>query len=141
MQKEIIMYDIKRFVHVTLLTDIQIRLVGRVPRHQPLPPDWTFDGDHHPMYKLQGIALCSIDVTMSHVAVMYAAGRLLDSIREPFNASVIRAEMDALRSRDEASVPPEDYERWKEETGAMKDIDPVSPLSLLCGLNVLTVPV
>ncbi|CAE6460122.1 unnamed protein product, partial [Rhizoctonia solani] len=76
--------------------------------------------------KLEGTPLCSIDVTMSHVAVMYAAGRLLDSIREPFNASVIRAEIDLLQDREEqAKVSPEDYEKWKKENYEAKCIDPL----------------
>ncbi|KDN43711.1 hypothetical protein RSAG8_05901, partial [Rhizoctonia solani AG-8 WAC10335] len=75
--------------------------------------------------KLEGTPLCSIDVTMSHVAVMYAAGRLLDSIREPFNASVIRAEMHLLRDREEIKVSPEDYEKWKKEIYEAKCIDPL----------------
>ncbi|KAL5637750.1 hypothetical protein ACGC1H_002120 [Rhizoctonia solani] len=62
---------------------------------------------------------------MSHVAVMYAAGRLLDSIREPFNASVIRAEMSLLRVGEEVKVSPEDYEKWKKEKYEAKCIDPL----------------
>ncbi|KAG9078788.1 hypothetical protein FRC06_008170, partial [Ceratobasidium sp. 370] len=62
---------------------------------------------------------------MSHVAAMYAAGRLMDTIRQPFNASVIRAEMDALRSRNEAEITPEEFDKWKEEVGVKEIFDPL----------------
>ncbi|KAB5589746.1 hypothetical protein CTheo_6820 [Ceratobasidium theobromae] len=107
--------------------EYMIRLVGRIPRRAPTVPDEANDGrPKHPLtFKLQGTVLSAVDVTMPHLAAMYALGRLLDNIREPFNASVIRAEMNALRSRNEMTIPLDDYERWKKETGAMEDIDPL----------------
>ncbi|KAB5590599.1 Exonuclease V subunit beta [Ceratobasidium theobromae] len=107
--------------------EYMIRLVGRIPRRARTVPDEAKDGKpKHPLkFKLQGTVLSAVDATMPHVAAMYALGRLLDSIREPFNASVIRAEMNALRSRYEIDTPLEYYEMWKKETDAMKDIDPL----------------
>ncbi|CAE6336416.1 unnamed protein product [Rhizoctonia solani] len=105
-----------------------IRLVGRVPINVPASnTDATSDGDASTELRLEGTPLCSIDVTMSHVAVMYAAGRLLDSIREPFNASIIRAEMDLLRDRAEKvpTATKEHYENWKKENHKAKGIDPL----------------
>ncbi|KAF8605624.1 hypothetical protein BDV93DRAFT_521461 [Ceratobasidium sp. AG-I] len=93
-----------------------IRIVGRIPRHLE-PPSGAEDEPSPQGFRTRGMVLCAIDVTMSHVAAMYAAGRLLDTIREPFNASVIRAEMDALRDRNEAKVLDDDFERWKGEMG------------------------
>ncbi|QRW10584.1 exonuclease V subunit beta [Ceratobasidium sp. AG-Ba] len=65
-------------------------------------------------FKMYGTAMCALDVVMAHGAAMYAAGRLMDNIRNPFNASVIRAEMDALRDRNHVVVSPEDIKRWRE---------------------------
>ncbi|CAE6402947.1 unnamed protein product [Rhizoctonia solani] len=105
-----------------------IRVIGRVPIRIAASDSQATSHDATPTEpRLEGTALCSIDVTMSHVAVMYAAGRLLDSIREPFNASIIRAEMDVLRDRNEKTpdVSGEDYERWKKEKIKEKYIDPL----------------
>ncbi|KAG8706190.1 hypothetical protein FRC11_008435 [Ceratobasidium sp. 423] len=113
-----------------------IRLIGRVPvnvANSDRGSDSESTNNDEPAttgsspfeLRLEGTPLCSIDVTMSHVAVMYAAGRLLDSIREPFNASIIRAEMDLLRDKEEIKVSPEDYEKWKKEKYEAKSIDPL----------------
>ncbi|CAE6462496.1 unnamed protein product [Rhizoctonia solani] len=130
--------------------EYRIRLIGQVPvigSDGDDDDDHDYDSDGEPIrndvtesrnddkldtttpkpveLKFQGTPLCSIDVTMSHVAVMYAAGRLLDSIREPFNASVVRAEMNLLRVREEVKVSPEDYDKWKKEKYEAKCIDPL----------------
>ncbi|KAJ1302262.1 hypothetical protein OPQ81_001081 [Rhizoctonia solani] len=109
-----------------------IRLIGRVPVNAAgRDSNVELNNEQEPMagkpfkLRLEGTPLASIDVTMSHVAVMYAAGRLLDSIREPFNASVIRAEMDLLRDRKGVEVSPEDYEKWKKAKYDAKCIDPL----------------
>lgn len=97
-------------------------------RHHDPPPD-AKDEPAPPGFGAPGMVLCAIDVTMSHVAAMYAAGRLLDTIQEPFNASVIRAEMDTLRDRNEAEVSDEDLEKWKAAMGDKYNPDPVSQYS------------
>ncbi|CAE6482251.1 unnamed protein product [Rhizoctonia solani] len=111
-----------------------IRLIGRVPTNiadHESDTESTDGGevgtnsDNSFVIDLEGTPLCSIDVTMSHVAVMYAAGRLLDSIRDPFNASIIRAEMDLLRDREGTTVSQEDYAKWKKEKYEAKCIDPL----------------
>ncbi|KAF8737169.1 hypothetical protein RHS02_06183, partial [Rhizoctonia solani] len=118
---------------MTLSESLQIRLIGRVPikiatsdsDDERASRDENTKNDDE--LRLKGIPLCSIDVTISHVAVMYAAGRLLDSIREPFNASIIRAEMDQLSDREERTptVTNEDYENWKQEQLKAGTIDPL----------------
>ncbi|KAH7332779.1 hypothetical protein B0J17DRAFT_632070 [Rhizoctonia solani] len=111
-----------------------IRLVGRVTVNiADRSPDTDSTDNENPTanktkpfeLRLEGTPLCLIDVTVSHVAVMYAVGYLLDSIRKPFNASIIRAEMDLLRGREGTSVSPEDYEKWKKENYEAKCIDPL----------------
>ncbi|KAG8689869.1 hypothetical protein FRC08_010757 [Ceratobasidium sp. 394] len=104
--------------------EYKIRIVGRIPRHTSTVSDAKTGYPFH-KFKMMGTNLCAIDATMSHVAAMYAAGRLMDTIRQPFNASVIRAEMDALRSRDQAEITPEEFDKWKEEAGANEKFDPL----------------
>ncbi|KAG8743735.1 hypothetical protein FRC10_011517 [Ceratobasidium sp. 414] len=112
--------------------EYKIRIVGRIPRHTGTVSG-AKTGYPSRKFKMMGTSLCAIDVTMSHVAAMYAAGRLMDTIRQPFNASVIRAEMDALRSRNEAEITPEEFDKWKEEVGSKEKFDPLVYKSIYVG--------
>ncbi|KAG8788408.1 hypothetical protein FRC12_014611 [Ceratobasidium sp. 428] len=103
--------------------EYKIRIVGRIPRHNG--KGIIDEKTGFPKFRMAGTHLCAIDATFSHVAAMYAAGRLMDSIRQPFNASIIRAEMDALRAKNEANVSPEDFEKWKAEVEKKEKFDPL----------------
>ncbi|KAG9124030.1 hypothetical protein FRC07_013133, partial [Ceratobasidium sp. 392] len=105
--------------------EYKFRIVGRIARRSSKATD---ERTGFPKFKMMGTNLCAIDGTMSHVAAMYAAGRLMDTIRQPFNASVIRAEMDALRARNEPLVSPEDFEKWEKEVGEKEKADPLVKL-------------